>query len=64
MADKINQGATEKVNSGSASLNQGAWQSTSVAITAGLGIKSIRNKGPRSKFGLSNVIGRHTRSVG
>ncbi len=27
-------------------------------------IKSIRNKGPRSKFGLSNLIGKHTRSAG
>jgi len=27
-------------------------------------IKSIRNKGPRSHLGLSNLIGRHTRSVG
>ena len=30
MADQINQGATEKVGSGSASLDQGAWQGTSV----------------------------------
>ena len=26
-------------------------------------IKSIRNKGPRSKLGISNTIGVHTRSI-
>ncbi len=29
-----------------------------------LSVKSIRNKGPHSKYGLDNLIGRHTRSVG
>ena len=29
MADKINQGATEKVQGGTKALNQGAWQNTS-----------------------------------